>query len=195
VIQPVPVASLVPLKKLTSLIQDEKRKAILGKPSRWPNSLGHEFSALERLSADSAYGALDLEYLRDESLRNRSFGYVIAYETFLMPQRDGSGQPVGLPELVAAVKLGDGGREDGYSAGKASGSIISRIVRSYWEDENVYCAELQGVVMPGADTAISNKVAKRLGGWQLRLRGDVWRRELLDHLSVEELLDMLYRPK
>jgi hypothetical protein len=191
IVHPVPVRDLVDLKKLTSTIQDEKRKAIAGKLSRWPDGLEKEFAELEQRSSGIPYGASDLEYLRDRGEGNRSFGYVVTYDTFISPGRDPSGQPVGEPELVSALKLGDGGQAVGYGAGKASGSIISRTVRSYWEDENTYNAVLQGVVIPGNDAKISDKIAKRLGGWELRIRGDVWRVQLLDRLSVEELLEML----
>jgi hypothetical protein len=89
------------------------------------------------------------------------------------------------------VKLGDGGREDGRSAGVASGSIISRAVRSYWEEANIYSAVLQGVVIPGNDTSISRKIANEVGGWELRVIGDVWDIALLDRLSVDDLLKLM----
>ncbi len=151
----------------------------------------NEFAKLEKRSVAIPYVALDLEYLRDTSPGNRSFGYVITYDTFITPQRDTSGRPAGEPEFVSVVKLGDGGREDGRSPGKASGSIISRIVRSYWEEENTYDAVLQGVIIPGNDTNISRKIARELGGWEPRIRGDVWQIRLLDRLSVDELLKLM----
>lgn len=190
-IHPVPVRELVDLKRLTSTIQDAKRGAINGKASRWPDRMETEFAELEKLSSGIPYGALDLEYLRDQEHSNRSFGYVITYDTFLSPRSNSLGRPVGEPKLVSALKLGDGGRTDGRSAGKASGSIISRTVRSYWEEENKYNAVLHGVVIPGDDTRISDKIAKRLGGWELRIMGDMWSVELLDRLSVAELLEMM----
>ncbi len=76
------------------------------------------------------------------------------------------------------LKLGDGGQEHGLGAGTASGSIISRTVRSYWEEENRYDPELQGVVIPGNDRGISHKIAKKLVGFDLRISGDVWRKKL-----------------
>jgi hypothetical protein len=190
-IHSVPVRELVELKKLTSTIQDAKRAAIAGKSSRWPDRMTGEFAKLAELSVGIPYAALDLEYLRDPSYGNRSFGYVITYDTFITPARDASGGPAGEPVLISVVKLGDGGRQDGYSAGKASGSIISRTVRSYWDEENAYNAMLQGVVIPGNDTGISRKIAKQVGGWELRIKGDVWHIGLLDRLSVEELLKLL----
>lgn len=150
-----------------------------------------EFAKLEERSVGIPYAALDLEYLRDTSRGNRSFGYVITYDTFIGPPRDALGRSAGEPRFVSVVKLGDGGREDGRSAGAASGSIISRAVRSYWEEANIYSAVLQGVVIPGNDTGISLKIAKEVGGWELRIRGDVWHIGLLDRLSVEELLKLL----
>lgn len=151
-----------------------------------------EFSKLEELSAGNPYAVLDLEYLRDSAVGNRSFAYVITYDTFICPARGASGAPAaGEPELVSVVKLGDGGREQGRSAGAASGSIISRTVRSYWEEENCYNAVLQGVVIPGNDTGISRKIAMKLGGSELQVRGDVWRIELLDRLPVGELLQFM----
>ena len=173
------------------MIQDQKRNAIVGRPSRWPDQLQEEFAKLEEVSAGIPYAALDLEYLRSASHRNRSFGYVVTYDTFIAPERDDSDRPAGQPKLVSVVKLGDGGREDGYSAGKASGSIISRIVRSYWEDGNTYRPVLQGIVIPGNDTRISGKIAKEVGSRKLQLRGDVWHLALLDLLTVEDLLALL----
>jgi hypothetical protein len=190
IVHPVPVHELAPLKRLTSKIQDEKRAAIVGTTSRWAE-LTKEFAQLEEVSARIPYAGLDLEYLRDSGDRNRSFGYVITYDTFICPARDVFGRPIGKPEFLSVLKLGDGGREDGRSAGKASGSIISRTVRSYWDDENIYSAVLQGVVVPGNDTSISRKIGTALGGSELRVRGDVWRIELLDHLSVDELLSLM----
>jgi hypothetical protein len=80
----VPVRELAPLKELTSAIQDAKRAALVGRPSRWPDRMEEEFSMLEQAAADP-YVALDLEYLRDPRPRNGSFAYVITYETFLCP--------------------------------------------------------------------------------------------------------------
>jgi hypothetical protein len=190
-IAPVPLPELADLKVLTSGIQDAKRAAIWGKPSRWPDQMETEFASLEGRSASNPYVALDLEYLRDTTRTNRSFGYVVTYDTFVSPPRGASGRPAGKPELLSVVKLGDGGRAQGRSAGAASGSIISRTVRSYWDEPNVYSAVLQGVVIPGDDTRISAKLARRLGGSELQVRGDVWRIELLDRLSLEELLALL----
>jgi hypothetical protein len=189
----VPVRDLADLRKPASTIQDEKRRATNGKPSRWPDQLGEAFAALEEAAVAIPYAALDLEYLRrDPSLGNRSFAYVISYDTFVVPRREASGSPApGGPVLTSVVKLGDGGREGGRSSGKASGSIIARIVRSYWEETNVYNAVLRGVVIPGNDTNVSRKVASHLGGSALRVRGDVWRAELLAHLGVNELLRLM----
>jgi hypothetical protein len=187
---PVPLRDLAPLKELTSKIQDAKRAALAGKPSKWPDRMEEKFSKLEQASANP-YVALDLEYLRDRQPRNRSFAYVITYETFLCPERDDSGGFRGTPVLASAVKLGDGGQQTGYGSGRASGSIISRVVRSYWEDGNKYNAVLQGAVIPGSDHGISSKIAKRLGGAELQIRGDVWREEVLDHLPVQELLELM----
>jgi hypothetical protein len=92
--------------------------------------------------------------------------------------------------LRSALKLGDGGQETGYGAGKASGSIISRVVRSYWNDQNMYRGELLGVVIPGNDRNVSKKIADRVG-WDLRIRGDVWDVELLKYLTVNDLLALL----
>jgi len=190
-IYPVPLGELAPMQKITSKIQDEKRNFIAGKASKWPNRLRDEFAKLEEWAADSPYAALDLEYLRDISHRNRSFGYVVTYDTFIAPERDASGRPVGIPELCSAVKLGDGGQETGYGGGKASGSIISRVVRSYWNDPNMYGGVLRGVVVPGDDRNISKKIAKRVGGRGLQIRGDVWDIRLLDHLAADDLLTLL----
>lgn len=187
---PVPVRELAHLKKVTSAIQDAKRAAIAGKPARWPDRMAAEFAKLEEGSVNP-YVALDLEYLRDTSLGNRSFGYVITYDTFFAPPRDALGGPDGEPAFASVLKLGDGGRDDGRSAGVASGSIISRIVRSYWEEENTYNAVLRGVVTPGNDANISRRIAKEVGGWELRINGDVWHVGLLDVVSVEELLALL----
>jgi hypothetical protein len=52
-------------------------------------------------------------------------------------------------------------------------------------------AVLQGVVIPGNDGRISDKIATRLGGRELQIRGDVRSVQLLDRLSVEELLEMM----
>lgn len=191
-IDPVPVREFSDLKELTSTIQDANRRAINGKPSRWPDRLSEEFARLEEASVAIPYAALDLEYLRDPSHRNRSFAYVITYKTFIVPARDASGEPAaGEPEFTSVVKLGDGGRERGRGDGKASGSIISRIVRSYWEEANVYNAVLRGVVIPGNDTNISRKLARQVGGWGLRIKGDVWQAELLAQVGVEELLRLM----
>jgi hypothetical protein len=187
---PVPLRDLAPLKELTSEIQDAKRAAHAGKPSKWPDRMEEKFSKLEQASADP-YVALDLEYLRDPWPRNRSFAYVITYETFLCPERDDSGGFCGTPVLASVVKLGDGGQETGYGSGRASGSIISRVVRSYWEEGNKYNAVLQGVVLPGSDRRISSKIARRLGGAELQIRGDLWRDELLEYLSVGALLELI----
>jgi hypothetical protein len=187
----VPLQDLAGLKELTSAIQDAKRAALAGKPSRWPDRLESEFKKLEEVSAGNPYTALDLEYLRHRQPVNRSFAYVITYDTFISPLRDDSGGPDGEPELVSVVKLGDGGRAEGRSAGAASGSIISRTVRSYWEEENRYNAVLQGVVIPGSDARISQKIAARLGGRDLQIVGDVSRGELLNRLSVNELLALM----
>ena len=121
----VPLSDLAALRVTTSRIQNEKRKALARKPSRWPDRLGSEFGELKQFSLESSYAALDLEYLDDRSGRNRSFGYVVTYETFLPPPRNALGKPDGEPELRSVVKLGDGGQERGYGAGVASGSIIS----------------------------------------------------------------------
>ena len=88
------------------------------------------------------------------------------------------------------MKLGDGGQEVGYGAGKASGSIISRVVRSYWNDPNMYRGELLGVVVPGNDKNVSGKIAKRVPS-DLQIRGDVWDVELLRYLTVDDLLTLL----
>ncbi|MBA2360051.1 MAG: hypothetical protein H0V79_03765 [Actinobacteria bacterium] len=190
-IHAVPVREFADLKWFTSKIQDAKRAAIEGQPSRWPDRLPEEFAKLEEASVQNPYAALDIEYLRDRSYSNRSFAYVNTYDTFVSPGRDASGCPAGEPAFVSVVKLGDGGREDGRSAGKASGSIISRTVRSYWEEENVYSAVLHGVVIPGNDSNISSKIANELGGWELRIKGDLWHAGLLDRLKVEELLQLM----
>ena len=190
-VHPVSLEDLAGLKELTSAIQDAKRAALAGKPSRWPDRLESEFKKLEEISAGNPYAALDLEYLRDRQPANRSFAYVITYDGFISPPRDESGGPDGEPSLVSVVKLGDGGRAEGRSAGTASGSIISRTVRSYWEEENRYNAVLQGVVVPGSDVRVSHKIAGKLGGRELQVRGDVWRGELINRLSVDELLALM----
>src|SRR2546423_11856122 len=110
---------------LTSAIQDAKRAALQGKPSRWPDDMEAKFAQLEAHATDNPYVALDLEYLLDPSPDNRSFAYVVTYDTFVAPPGDASGAPVGEAELVSVAKLGDGGRGEGRSAGAASGSIIS----------------------------------------------------------------------
>ena len=189
-IHPIPVQELVPLKELTSTIQDAKRDGILGRRSRWPGRMSEEFAKLEEHSADVPYVALDLEYLRDPSFVNRSFAYVITYSTFVAPQRDALGGPAGAPAFASVVKLGDGGRSDGRGAGKASGSIISRIVR-YWEEDNTYNAVLHGVVSPGNDANISRKITREVGDRGLRINGDVWAVELLNRVSVEKLLNLM----
>ena len=186
----VPLRELAPMQKVTSKIQDEKRNAIVGKPTRWPDRLEDEFAKLEEWANDNPYASLDLEYLRDRSDNNRCFGYVVTFRTFIAPDRDASGEPEGVPVLRSALKLGDGGQEAGYGAGKASGSIISRVVRSYWNDPNMYGGELLGVVMPGNDRNVSRRIAKQVG-WDLRIRGDVWDVELLKHLTVADLLTLL----
>jgi len=175
------------------LRQDQKRNFIAGNASKWPNRLRDEFAKLEEWAADSPYAALDLEYLRDisDSNRSRSFGYVVTYDTFIAPERDAAGRPAGIPELRSAVKLGDGGQETGYGRGKASGSIISRVVRSYWNDPNMYGGVLRGVVVPGDDRNISKKIAKVVGGLELKVRGDVWDIALLERLGVQDLLEMM----
>jgi hypothetical protein len=190
-IAPVALGELADLMPLTSAIQDAKRAAIRGKRSRWPHQMEAEFAQLEARSESSPYVALDLEYLRDPNPANRSFAYVVTYDTFVSPPRGASGRPVGEPELLSVVKLGDGGRAKGRSAGAASGSIISRTVRSYWDDPNTYSSVLQGVVIPGDDTSISAKLTTKLGGRELSVRGDMWRLELLERLSVEELLALM----
>jgi hypothetical protein len=53
---------------------------------------------------------------------------------------------------------------------------------------------LQGVVIPGNDTGVSRKIAKELGGWELRVTGDLWRLALLDRLSVDALLALMQPP-
>jgi hypothetical protein len=145
-IVPTPLGELAELMQLTSTIQDAKRAAIQGKPYRWPDHMEREFAQLEARAKESPYVALDLEYLRDPSPANRSFAYVVTYDTFISPPRDPAGAPVGAPELVSVVKLGDGGRAEGRGAGAASGSIVSRTVRSYWDEPNTYRGVLQGVV-------------------------------------------------
>src|SRR5215213_9941266 len=105
-ITPVALGELADLMPLTSAIQDAKRAAIQGRPSRWPHRLEAEFAQLEARADRNPYVALDLEYLRNPSLANRSFAYVVTYDTFLSPPRDASGAPAGQPELVSVVKLG-----------------------------------------------------------------------------------------
>ena len=176
---------------LTSAIQDAKRAAIQGKPSRWPDRLEAEFGQLEARAESNPYVALDLEYLRDPTSANRSFAYVVTYDTFISPPRDAAGAPLGKPKLISVVKLGDGGRAEGRSAGAASGSIISRTVRSYWDEPNTYKGVLRGVVIPGNDTRVSAKLAAKVGGRELCVRGDVWLVELLERVSVDELLALM----
>jgi hypothetical protein len=190
-IVPVELAKLAGLMPLTSAIQDAKRAAIQGKPSRWPDRMEAEFAQLEARAKNNPYVALDLQYLRDPSSANRSFAYVVTYGTFVSPPHDASGAPIGKPEFVSVVKLGDGGRAEGRSAGAASGSIISRTVRSYWEEPNTYNGVLQGVVIPGNDTRVSATIAGKLGSRELCVRGDTWRIELLERLAVEELLALM----
>jgi hypothetical protein len=96
-IHPVPVGELASLKKLTSTIQDAKRAALAGKPSRWPDHMTEEFAQLERRSVNNPYAALDLKYLRDTTGGNRSFAYVISYDTFIVPPRDAHGRAAGEP--------------------------------------------------------------------------------------------------
>ena len=115
----------------------------------------------------------------------------MTYDTFVAPPRNASGKPDGLPQLRSVLKLGDGGQERGYGAGRASGSVISRVVRSYWEAPNTYSGVLQGVVIPGSDRNISNKIASSVGGRDLQIKGDVWDRALLKRLSVNDLLELL----
>ncbi len=159
-----PLREIAGLSKLTSAIQDTKRDAIRGKSSHWPDHVEVEFAQLEARAAENPYVALDLDYLRDRRPDNRTFGYVISYATFVAPPRDRSGHPVGTPEYVAVVKVGDGGRTDGRSAGSASGSIISRVCWSYWDEANHYDPVLLGAVVPGADSGISRLIAPELGG-------------------------------
>ena len=64
-VHPVRLGELAALRALTSKIQDEKRKALAGTPSRWPDRLSAEFVALEEHSLEIPYVAVDLEYLRD----------------------------------------------------------------------------------------------------------------------------------
>jgi hypothetical protein len=187
-IAPIPLGQVADLMPLTSAIQDAKRAAIHGKPSRWPDRMEAELAQLEARAESNPYVALDLEYLRDANPANRSFAYVVTYDTFISPARDALGAPVGEPKLVSVVKLGDGGRGECRSAGAASGSIVSRTVRSYWDEPNTYSAVLHGVVVPGNDTRVSAKIGAKLGGRELCVRGDMWRIELLELLSVEELL-------
>lgn len=188
---PTPLGELADLMPLTSAIQDAKRAAIQGKPSRWPNRLEAEFGQLEARAKGNPYVALDLEYLRDTTSANRSFAYVVTYDTFISPPRDAAGAPIDKPKLASVVKLGDGGRADGRSAGAASGSIISRTVRSYWNEPNTYNGVLRGVVIPGNDTRVSAKLAAKVGGRALCVRGDVWLIELLERVSVDELLALM----
>lgn len=188
---PMSLGEFADLMSLTSAIQDAKRKAVQGKPSRWPDRLEAEFAQLEARASDNPYVALDLEYLRDPTPANRSFAYVVTYDTFVSPPRDVAGAPVGKPKFISVVKLGDGGREEGYGAGAASGSIISRTVRSYWHEPNAYNGVLRGVVIPGNDTRVSAKLAAKVGGRELCVRGDVWLVELLDRVPVDELLALM----
>ena len=190
----VALGELADLMPLTSAIQDAKRAAIQGKPSRWPDRMEVEFGRLEARAKDNPYVALDLQYLRDRSSANRSFAYVVTYGAFVGPPRDATGAPIGKPKFVSVVKLGDGGRAEGRSAGAASGSIISRTVRSYWEEPNTYSGVLHGVVIPGNDTRVSAKLAAKLGSRRLCVRGDTWGIELLQRLSVEELLALMESP-
>ncbi len=190
-IVPTPLGEFADLMPLTSAIQDAKRAAIQGKPSRWPDRLEAEFAQLETYAKNNPYVALDIGYLRDPSPANRSFAYVVTYDIFISPPRDVAGAPVGKPKLVSVVKLGDGGRAEGRSAGAASGSIVSRVSR-YWNELSTYRGVLQGVVIPGNDTRISSKLAAALGGRDLCIRGDTWRLELLERVSVEELLALMH---
>jgi hypothetical protein len=189
-IVPTPLGEFADLMPLTSAIQDAKRAAIQGKPSRWPDGLEAEFAQLEIHAKKNPYVALDIEYLRDSSRANRSFAYVVTYDIFISPPRNVTGEPVGKPKLVSVVKLGDGGRSEGRSAGAASGSIVSRLAR-YWNDLHTYRGLLQGVIIPGNDTRVSSKLAARLGSRDLCIRGDTWRLELLERVSVEELLALM----
>ena len=191
IVQSVSLHDFADLMTAASRIQDAKRASIDGRASPWPDSLDEEFATLEERAAFNPYVRLDLDYLRDRGSSNRSFAYVVTYDTFVAPPRDDSGGASGEPELVSVVKLGDGGREDGRSAGKASGSIICRTVRSYWDEPNLYRTVLRGVAIPGNDRNISAKIAKHLGGWDVRVRGDVWHAQLLDELSVDDLLQMM----
>jgi hypothetical protein len=50
---------------------------------------------------------------------------------------------------------------------------------------------LRGVVIHGNDSRISRKIATRVGGWGLRVRGDLWQAALLDRMSVSELLELM----
>jgi hypothetical protein len=191
IVQPVPLQDFADLMKAASRIQDAKRASIYGRPSQWPDGLEKEFATLEARGSSNPYIRLDLEYLRERSPSNRSFAYVVTYDTFVAPPRDDAGHPRGEPELFSVVKLGDGGRADGRSAGTASGSIICRTIRSYWAEPNVYRAVLRGVTIPGNDRNISAKVVKHLHGWDARVGGDVWHADLLDKLSVDDLLQMM----
>jgi hypothetical protein len=47
------------------------------------------------------------------------------------------------------------------------------------------------VVIPGNDARVSAKLATRLGGRELCVRGDMRRIELLERVSVEELLALM----
>lgn len=188
---PTPLGELANVMPLTSAIQDAKRAAIRGRPSRWPDRLEAEFDQLEARAKGNPYVALDLEYLRDTTSANRSFASVVTYDTFISPPPDVAGAPVGKPKLASVVKLGDGGRAEGRSAGAASGSIISRMVRSYWNEPNTYNGVLRGVVIPGNDTRVSAKLAAKMGGRALCVRGDVWLIELLERVSVHDLLALM----
>lgn len=191
IVQPVRISEMADLRHTAARIQDAKRAALDGRSSPWPDHLDQDFAVLESAADANPYVRLDLDYLRDRSRANRSFAYVITYQTFIAPPRNASELPSYPPELMSVVKLGDGGREAGRSAGRASGSIICRIVRSYWDEGNAYDPVLHGVTIPGNDSYISRKIADRLGGWDMRLHGDVWHRSLLDSISVDALLELM----
>jgi len=167
-IRPIPLAEFAHLEPVTSKIQNGKRNAIRGLPSRWPDEMEPEFAELAAAAKRNPYVKLDLSYLRNRAPGNRAFAYVVSYDTFVFPSRDADGNPNGKPVLRSVVKLGDGGREQGRSAGQASGSIISRVVRSYWNEGNAYRSVLQGVAIPGDDSAVSLKVARKIGSSSLR---------------------------